>query len=81
MENMPREKIVKIANTIFENGDIIANHVTSIKNAMSIINTGFDYHRTSFVVQKTKSIDCLCVYGWKDNEPNDATNVVIEIPR
>ncbi len=81
MESMPREKIEEIALKILYSGDIIAKHGTSVKNALSIINTGFDFQRTSFVMQVSKKIEPLCGYGWKENGPNDSANVIIEIPR
>lgn len=81
MKNLQRNKIEEIALTILNNGDITAKHGTSIENAMSIINTGFNYHRTSYVMQNKKDINLLCGYGWKDNPPNDSTNVVIQVPR
>ena len=81
MENMPRNQIEEIALSILNNGDIIAKHGTSIECAKSILETGFNYHRTSFVVQKTKDIEALCGYGWKDNKPGDSTNVIIQIPK
>ena len=80
MESMPREKIEEIALKILYSGDIIAKHGTSVKNALSIINTGFDFQRTSFVMQVSKKIEPLCGYGWKENGPNDSANVIIEIP-
>ena len=81
MKNMPRKEVEKIALEILTSGDIIAKHGTSITNALSILSTGFDFHRTSFVMQSSKSIESLCHYGWKENPPNDSANVIIEIPR
>ena len=81
MKNMPREKIEEIATNIFNNGDIVAKHGTSIENALSIMNTGFKYSRTSFVVQSSKSIESLCGYGWKENGPNDSANVILMVPK
>ena len=81
MENMPRERIAELATNILSSGDIVAKHGTSIENALSIINTGFNYQRTSFVIQTSKSIEALCGYGWKENGPNDSANVIIEVPR
>ncbi len=81
MESMPKKQIEKIASNILDSGDIIAKHGTSVKNALSIINTGFYFHRTSFVMQIRKSIEGLCGYGWKENGPNDSANVIIEVPR
>jgi len=81
MESMPKKQIEEIALNILDSGDIIAKHGTSVKNALSIINTGFDFHRTSFVMQISKSIESLCGYGWKENGPNDSANVIIEVPR
>ena len=81
MKNMPREKIEQIAENILSNGDVLAKHGTTLNNAISIINTGFNYSRTSFVVQTSKNVEALCGYGWKDNAPDDATNVVIQVPR
>ena len=81
MESLPRSKVEEIALSILDNGDIIAKHGTSVENALSIIDTGFNFHRTSYVIQKSKNIEALCRYGWKDNPPNDSANVIIEIPR
>ena len=81
MQNLPREEIIQIANSILSNSDVIAKHGTSVANAQSIINTGFNYNRTSFVMQTSKSVEALCGYGWKENGPDDSTNVIIEIPK
>ena len=81
MESMPRSQIEKIASGILNSGDIIAKHGTSVQNALSIINTGFNFHRTSYVIQTSKNIDSLCTYGWKENGPDDSANVIIEVPR
>ena len=81
MESMSRKQIEEIALNILDAGDIIAKHGTSVKNALSIINTGFDFHRTSFVMQISKNVERLCGYGWKENGPNDSANVIIEVPR
>lgn len=81
MQNLPREKIIQIASSILSNGDIIAKHGTSVANAQSIINTGFNFNRTSFVMQTSKSVEALCGYGWKENGPDDSTNIIIEVPK
>ncbi len=81
MESMPKKQIEEIALNILDSGDIIAKHGTSVKKALSIINTGLDFHRTIFVMQISKSVESLCGYGWKENGPNDSANVIIEVPR
>lgn len=81
MESMPRRQIENIASVILNSGDIIAKHGTSIEKALSILNEGFDFHRSSYAIQTSKDIETLCKYGWKNNKPGDSTNVIIEVPR
>lgn len=81
MKNMTRNEIEQIATNIIQTGDIIANHGTSIENAISIINTGFNFTRTSLAIQPSKNIESLCGYGWKENGPDDSSNVIISIPK
>ena len=78
---MPRQEIIAIATYILNSGDIIVKHGTTINKAKSILERGFDYHRTSFVLQLNKNIETLCNYGWKDNPSNDSANVIIEVPK
>lgn len=81
MESIPREQIEAIATNIFDCSDIIAMHGTSVKNGLSILNAGFNFNKTSYVMLGNKSIKALCCYGWKENKPNDAVNVIIAVPR
>lgn len=81
MESLPREQIEAIATSIFNHNDVIAMHGTSIKNALCILNTGFNFSRTSYVMLNNKNIKALCDYGWKENVPDDAANVIIAVPR
>lgn len=81
MKKLSREEIINIGNEILNESDIVAKHGTSVDCAISIIDTGFKFQRTSMVVQQSKSVTGLCVYGWKENRPGDATNVVISIPK
>ncbi len=82
MEKMTRENIENIANKILEESDIIAKHGTTIANAQSILENGFLYYRTSFVLQKSKSAEGLCDYGWKDTAaPDDTATVIISIKK
>lgn len=78
---LPKVEIESIAKTILSESDIIAKHGTSIDNGLSIISTGFNYHRTSYVIDTGNSIEGLCTYGWKDNKIDDSANVIISIPR
>ena len=81
MEKLSKEQVLDVANNIFETCDIIAKHGTSISSAMSIIDTGFDFDKTSMVGQKSKDPVLLCSYGWKENMRGDATNVILAIPK
>lgn len=81
MEKLLKEDILKIAEGIFLNSDIIAKHGTSIENALSIIDTGFNYDKTSMVSQESKDPVILCSYGWKENKRGDLTNVILSIPK
>lgn len=80
MESLSRKTILKISQEILSNGDIIAKHGTSIDNAKRIMETGFNYNKTSFVIQKSSNIESLYNYMWKENKPSDATNVIIQVP-
>lgn len=75
------ERIRQIGEALLSESDIMAKHGTSIENAMSILETGFNYHRTSMVVQKNDSIAGLCAYGWKENAGGDAANVILSVPK
>ena len=79
MEKHSKEKIIEIGKKILIESDIIAKHGTSISNALSILDTGFNFHRNSMVVQKSKDIGSLCAYGWKENARGDAANVIISV--
>lgn len=81
MENLPKEIIEKISQEIIKNGEIIAKHGTSVDKAKKIMETGFNYTRTSYVMQTDNNIEHLYSYGWKENGPGDATNVIIQVPR
>ena len=81
MESLPKNQIIEIAKNIFNESDIIGKHGTSVANAKSIVETGFVFYRTSIAIQNGKSIVGLCSYGWKENAANDATNVIISIPK
>ena len=81
MESMPREEIERLTKKIFADSDYIVKHGTSYKNADSIMATGFNWWRTSFVEQKDKNVEHLAGYMWKENGPNDAANVVLSIPK
>lgn len=81
MENMEREQIKKIASSILSSSDIIAKHGTSVSSGLSIMKTGFNFTRTSYVIDTSKNIESLCSYGWKENNPDDAVNVIISVPR
>lgn len=50
MENLPKEIIEKISQEIIKNGEIIAKHGTSVDKAKKIMETGFNYTRTSYVM-------------------------------
>ena len=80
MEKLDRDIILSIGNSILAESDVVAMHGTSISNAKSIMETGFNYHRTSMVVAPNDAVS-LCTYGWKDNEPGDAANVIISAPK
>ena len=65
MEKLSKDIIIGIANGILEENDIIAMHGTSIENAKSIMETGFNFDKTSMAILKSKNIVSLCRYGWK----------------
>ena len=81
MEKLSKEKINEIAKNIFDSSDIIGKHGTSVANALSILETGFYFDKTSMVIQTSKDITALCSYGWKNNRAGDATNVIIALPK
>ena len=81
MEKLSRERIIEIANSIFESSDVIAKHGTSVAKATSILETGFYYDKTSMAIQYSKNVVALCSYGWKESYRNDSTNVVLAIPK
>ena len=81
MDSLPRETIERIAKEIIKTGDVIAKHGTSVENAKKIMQTGFNYNRTSYIMQTSDNLEALYGYGWKENMPGDATNVVIQVPR
>lgn len=80
MVKQDRCVIEETAKKILDSGDVFALHGTSIENALSIMETGYDFHRTSFVSLNEKSIVVMCSYGWKENARGDAANVIIEVP-
>lgn len=81
MEKLSRDEIERIGNDILENSAVVAKHGTSIACASSILDTGFNFHRTSYVVQISNNVVHLCSYGWKENKRGDSTNVIISIPK
>ncbi len=81
MEKLTKEEIEGIGKRMFLESDVIANHGTSIKNGMSILETGFNFNRTSMVVEKDNDVLKLCTYGWKENEIGDSSNVIISVPK
>ena len=81
MEKLPREKIIEKANEIFNTCDVVAKHGTSLKNAVSIMDTGFRFDKTSMAGQISKDPVKLCSYGWKENPAGDSTNVIIVLPK
>ena len=81
MEKLSRERIIEIANGIFESSDVIGKHGTSVAKATSILETGFYYDKTSMAIQYSKNVVALCSYGWKESYRNDSTNVVLAIPK
>ena len=81
MEKMSKEQIQIIGQKILLESDIIAKHGTSIANGYSIMETGFNFNKTSMIIQKTDSVVGLCTYGWKENAKGDAANVIISIPK
>lgn len=77
---MSKEEILKIADSILNEG-VVATHGTSIESAKSIMKTGLDVKRTTFIVySKNREARYLATYGWKENEKGNAANVVITIP-
>ena len=81
MEKMPRNQIEEIGKDILSRTDIIAQHGTSIANAKSIMETGFNFTRTSYVINSKKDLILLCTYGWKENFKGDAANVIMCLPK
>jgi len=81
MEKMTKQQIIEIGEKILERADVIAQHGTSINNALSIMKTGFNYTRTSMVMHTSKNVPELCTYGWKENAAGDAANVIISVPK
>lgn len=79
--SMSREQIEQISGWILSNGDITAKHGTSIEKAKKIIETGFYWHRPSFIIQHDDNIEHLYGYAWKANEGGDVANVIIQIPK
>ena len=81
MEKLSKEQIENIGRIILQESDIVANHGTSVENGLSILETGFNFHRTSMVIHKDIDIVSLCTYGWKENEVGTAANIIISIPK
>ena len=81
MRKLSKEEILEIAQKIFSGSDIIAKHGTSITNALSILETGFNYDKTSMVGQKSKDPVKLCSYGWKESKRVEASNVILSISK
>lgn len=78
---MSKNEILKIANEILDEG-VVAVHGTSIENAKSIMATGLNGNRTTYIVISGKrDPKVLATYGWKENAPGDAANVVINVPK
>lgn len=78
---MSKEEILRIANEILEEG-VVAVHGTNLESARSIMATGLNGNRTTYIVFDGKrDPKALATYGWKENAPGDAANVVITIPR
>ncbi len=81
MEKLLRKQVVEIANQVFDNCDIVAKHGTSLSSAVSIMETGFDYDKTSMIGQASKDPVKLCAYGWKESKRGEASNVILAIPK
>lgn len=81
MEKLSKEQIQNIGKNILQESDIVANHGTSIENGLSILETGFNFNRTSMVFHESDDVISLCTYGWKENEAGNAANIIISIPK
>ena len=81
MEKLSKEQIENIGRNILQESDVVANHGTSFENGLNILETGFNFHRTSMVIHKDNDIVSLCTYGWKENEVGNAANIIISIPK
>lgn len=77
MRKLSKEEILEIVQKIFSGSDIIAKHGTSITNALSILETGFNYDKTSMVGQKSKDPVKLCSYGWKESKRGVSYNGIL----
>lgn len=73
-----REEIKKVGNEILSNNSVIAQHGTGHENAVSIMNTGFNYNKTSYILNSEKDFRRLCCYSWKENSQS---NVILAIPQ
>lgn len=81
MKKLSKEEIKNIGISILEESDIVANHGTSIQNGLSILETGFNFNRTSMIFHNSEDVINLCTYGWKENEVGSAANIIISIPK
>ena len=81
MEKLSSGQIKNIGEEIFSNSDVIAQHGTSIANALSIMEDGLYYSISSIIMNRNKNIQRLCTYSWKDNVPGDVANVIICVPK
>lgn len=78
---MTKEQILVIATEIINEENVVAQHGTSIANAKSIMESGLNGNRTTYVVCKPDTSPIkVAIYGWKENAPGDAANVIISIP-
>lgn len=78
---MNKEEVLAIASKILSEENIVATHGTSIECANSIIATGLEAKKTTYVLySKCRNPEFLATYGWKENDKGDAANVVITIP-
>ena len=81
MEKMSKEQIENIGKSILSESDVVALHGTSIENGLSILETGFNFTRTSMVICDSDDVISLCTYGWKEIEAGQAANIIISIPK
>lgn len=81
MEKFPKEKIIEVANEIFESCDVVAKHGTWFHKAMSIMETGLDYDKTTMAGQVSKDPIKLVSYGWKEVPAGEAANVILALPK